>query len=405
MTIRVAEAGARRSAAATALQVRLATPSHVRPARSVPADVFTLMGADGQPFESAEPGALGGHRRRHGYGRLDCPAALRWIERGHYVRHRVFFADEASAVAAGYRPCAACLPERHAAWKRGDWPPPARRSHRLDHVPGMLDWLRARAVPGVESIDGDVYRRVLALPHGPALVEIDLGSDGARVRVPAADARDRGAAVAACRRLLGVDRDWDDARSALSDDALLGPLIRAHPRLRVPGAVDGAELAVRAIVNQQVSLGAARTVLGRLVDSYGSAVRHLPLRPFPPAQRLAFADPELLPMPRSRAQALVAVCRLVACGELDLAPGADPAAAREVLMGVPGIGDWTASYVAMRALGDPDAFLPTDLGIRRALESLGQPGERRSVEALAERWRPWRTYAAQLLWAGAARVR
>jgi AraC family transcriptional regulator, regulatory protein of adaptative response / DNA-3-methyladenine glycosylase II len=357
------------------------------------------MGADGLPFESAEPGALGGHRRRHGYGRLDCPAALRWIERGHYVSHRVFFADEPSAIAAGYRPCAACLPERYAAWKRSDWPPAVLRGRRLDRAPGMLDWLGARAVPGVEAIEGDVYRRALSLAHGPALVEIDLGADGALVRVPAADSRDRDAAVAACVQMLGVDRDWEEARAALSDDPLLGPLVEAGPRLRVPGSVDGAELTVRAIVNQQVSLGAARTVLGRIAASHGRAVRHLPLRPFPPAERLAAVDPGSLPMPRARARALVAVCRMIAAGSLDLSPGADPAAARSTLMAVPGIGDWTASYVAMRALGDPDAFLPTDLGIRRALESLGEPTDRRSVEALAERWRPWRTYAAQLLWA------
>src|SRR4051812_40438330 len=297
------------------------------------------MGADGLPFESAEPGALGGHRRRHGYGRLDCPAALRWIARGHYVSHRVFFADEASAIAAGYRPCAACLPERYAAWKRGDWPPPVLPGRRLDRAPGMLDWLGARAVPGVEAIEGDVYRRALSLPHGPALVEIDLGADGALVRVPAADSRDRDAAVAACVRLLGADRDWEEARAALGDDPLLGPLVAARPRLRVPGSVDGAELTVRAIVNQQVSLGAARTVLGRIAASHALAVRHLPLRPFPSAERLAAVDPASLPMPRSRARALVAVCRMIAAGSLDLSPGADPAAARSALMAVPGIGD------------------------------------------------------------------
>jgi AraC family transcriptional regulator of adaptative response / DNA-3-methyladenine glycosylase II len=107
-------------------------------------------------------------------------------------------------------------------------------------------------------------------------------------------------------------------------------------------------------------------------------------------------------MPRARARALVAVCRAIASGELDLSPGADLAEARDALLAVPGIGDWTASYVAMRALRDRDAFLPTDLGIRRALESLGRPADHRSAAALAERWRPWRTYAAQLLWAHAA---
>jgi AraC family transcriptional regulator of adaptative response / DNA-3-methyladenine glycosylase II len=364
--------------------------------------VFTLTGADGAPYPSAEPGLLGGHRRRHGYGRLDCPAALRWIARGHYVRERVFFADEATAVAAGYRPCAACLPERYAQWKRGEWPPAGRRSWRLDPAPGSLEFLRARAVPGVESIEGDVYRRTVSLPHGPALVEIDLGGDGTRVRLAAVDSRDHEAAIDRCRALLGLDVEWHEARAALAGDPVLAPLIAARPALRVPGTVDGAELAVRAVVNQQVSLAAARTVLGRLALEHGKATRHLPLMPFPPPARLAAADPETLPMPRSRARALVAVCGAIADGRIDLLPGADPAEARAALRAIPGIGDWTASYIAMRALRDPDAFLPTDLGIRRALESLGQPADRRSAERLAERWRPWRTYAAQLLWAHAA---
>jgi 3-methyladenine DNA glycosylase/8-oxoguanine DNA glycosylase len=362
-------------------------------------DVFTLTGADGCPYPSAAPGQLGGHRRRHGYGRLDCPAALRWIARGHYVRHRVFFADEATAVAAGYRPCATCLPERYAQWKQGEWPPSGRRSWRLDPAPGSLDFLRARAVPGVESIEGDVYRRALSLPHGPALVEIDLGSDGTRVRLLAADSRDCGAAIERCRALLGLDVDWEEARATLAGDPLLGPLIAARPGLRVPGTVDGAELAVRAIVNQQVSLAAARTVLGRLVAEHSEPIRHSPFSTFPRAARLAAAKPDTLPMPRARARALIALSGAIAAGRLDLAPGAD---ARAALLALPGIGEWTASYIAMRALRDPDAFLPTDLGIRRALTSLGQPADARSALRLAERWRPWRTYATQLLWAHAA---
>jgi AraC family transcriptional regulator of adaptative response / DNA-3-methyladenine glycosylase II len=311
----------------------------------------------------------------------------------------VFFADEPTAVAAGYRPCAACLPDRYALWKAGEWPPRGR-ALRLGAGPGLLGYLRARAVPGVESVAGEVYRRALSLPHGPALVELDT-RDGS-LRLLACDSRDRRAAIERCRRLVGLDADWSDARSALSGDELLGPLIARRPGLRVPGAVDGPELAVRAIVNQQVSLAAARTVLGRIAAEHSRPVRHWPLRPFPAAERLAALDPASLPMPRARARARVAVCAAVASGRLDLSPGADPARARAELLSVPGIGDWTASYVAMRALRERNAFLPTDLGIRRALESLGRPSDRRSVEALAERWRPWRSYAAQVLWAHAA---
>jgi AraC family transcriptional regulator of adaptative response / DNA-3-methyladenine glycosylase II len=252
----------------------------------------------------------------------------------------------------------------------------------------------------VESIEGALYRRALSLPHGPALVEIDLGAGA--LLILAADSRDRPSAVERCYRLLGLDDDWTEARETLGHDPLLGPLIAARPGLRVPGTVDGGELAVRAIVNQQVSLAAARTVLGRLALAHGRPVRHWSLRPFPAPDLLAAADPDALPMPRGRARALVAVCGLVASGRLDLRVGADLAEARATLLSVPGIGDWTASYVAMRALRDRDAFLPTDLGIRRALASLGRPDNRRSVEVLAERWRPWRAYAAQVLWAHGA---
>jgi AraC family transcriptional regulator of adaptative response / DNA-3-methyladenine glycosylase II len=150
--------------------------------------------------------------------------------------------------------------------------------------------------------------------------------------------------------------------------------------------VDAAELAVRAIVNQQVSLAGARTVLGRLASEYGEPTPFKSERLFPSAARLAAVDPADLPMPRVRARALVAVCRAAATGELDLA----------ALRATPGIGDWTASYFAMRALRDPDAFPAGDLGIRRALERLGNPD--------TEGWRPFRAYAAQHLWASLSDV-
>ena len=350
----------------------------------------TLIGADGAPYESERPGALGGHRRGRGYGRLDCPTALRWIARGHYVRHRVFFADEPSAIAAGYRPCAHCLPARYAAWREGgDWPDAGvaagwrtmRFAGPFD-APQLVAYLAARAIPGVERVSDGVYRRTLGLPHGPAVVELDLsGPERVGFRLAAGDPRDRRAAIARCRRLLGLDRDPSDARSALSADPVLGPFVAARPGLRVPGAVDDAELAVRAIVNQQVSLPAARTVLARIAAEHGEATPFGGDRLFPSAERLAAVDPAALPMPRARARALVAVSRLAAGGELD------PAALRAV----PGVGDWTASYYAMRALRDPDAFPASDLGIRRALARLGNPDP--------ERWRPFRAYAAQHLWA------
>jgi AraC family transcriptional regulator, regulatory protein of adaptative response / DNA-3-methyladenine glycosylase II len=355
---------------------------------------YTLIGADGAAYESDAPGALGGHRKNRGYGRLDCPAALRWIERGHYVRQRVFFADEPAAIAAGYRPCARCMPERYAAWRDGeDWPDdgvaaawlPLRFRGPFDSAQ-LLAYLAARAIPGLERVEGGVYRRALALPHGPGVVELDLGRPaGARFRLAAGDPRDRRAAIGRIRRLLGLDADPAAAHAALAGDPVLGPHVAKRPGLRVPGALDPAELAVRAIVNQQVSLGGARTVLARIVSAYGEPTPFKGERLFPTPARLGAIDPPELPMPRIRARALVAVCRAAAEAELDL----------DTLRAIPGIGDWTASYFAMRALRDPDAFPAGDLGLRRALAALGNPDP--------ERWRPWRAYAAEHLWAIGAR--
>jgi AraC family transcriptional regulator, regulatory protein of adaptative response / DNA-3-methyladenine glycosylase II len=341
---------------------------------------YTLIGADGKPYASARPGTLGGHRRGRGYGRLDCPAALGAIARGGYVRHRVFFADEPTAVAAGYRPCGRCLPERYRAWRDGgDWPRAPWRSLRVEQpfdAAHMLAHLSARAIPGVECVQANVYRRTLALPHGPALMELQLDGDRVRLRLPACDARDRREAAARARRLLGLDQDVAEARTALARDPTLAPLIAARPGLRVPGTVDAGELLIRAIVHQQVSLAAARTVLGRLVEEHGAPAFNGRLFPIP--GRLAALRPEDLPMPAARARAVIA------------AAGSSPATVED-LLALPGVGDWTASYVAMRALRDPDAFPATDLGIRRALERLGRPDP--------ERWRPFRAYAAQHLWA------
>jgi len=139
--------------------------------------VYTLIGPDGAPRRSRSPGTLGGHRRNRGYGRLDCPAALRWLAKGHYARHRVFFADEATALAAGYRPCATCLPDRYAAWKAGRLAVELRPRGAFD-ADHLLGFLAARAVPGVEAVDGRVLRRSLALPGGPATVELAFAGAG-----------------------------------------------------------------------------------------------------------------------------------------------------------------------------------------------------------------------------------
>ena len=234
----------------------------------------------------------------------------------------------------------------------------------------LLAWLAARAVPGVEEVDGRVYRRSLRLPGGPGVAELAFEADHVRGRLWLEDQRDRGAAQERCRRLLDLDADPGAVVERLGGDALLGPLVRAAPGLRVPGAVDGAELAVRAVLGQQVSVRAARTGAGRLVAEHGEPLarpRGAVTSLFPAPEALGALDPARLAMPRARAEALVGLCRALAGGELCLDPGADRPQARRRLLALPGVGPWTAGYIAMRALGDPDVFMPTDLGVQLSL--------------------------------------
>jgi AraC family transcriptional regulator, regulatory protein of adaptative response / DNA-3-methyladenine glycosylase II len=271
-------------------------------------------------------------------------------------------------------------------------------------APGLLGFLGTRAVPGVEAIEGDAYRRVLTLPHGLGIAELAPATDGDHIRctLRLADLRDLAAAVQRCRRLLDLDADPVAVAEVLGADPLLAALVAHAPGRRVPGAVDGAELAVRAVLGQQISVAGARTLAGRLTTALGEplpapdgTLRHA----FPTATALAAADPTSLPLTRARAFSLVTLCGALARGDLALHPGADRTATRERLLTLPGIGPWTIEYVAMRALGDPDAFPATDLGIRKAVEQLGHHDDGPTVTALAERWRPWRAYAVQHLWA------
>jgi AraC family transcriptional regulator of adaptative response / DNA-3-methyladenine glycosylase II len=256
-----------------------------------------------------------------------------------------------------------------------------------------------------------MFRRSLRLPHGAGVVELRPHGGGpapsgyveATFRLE--DLRDLGTAVERCRRLLDLDADPVAVTDALGDDALLGALVRAAPGRRVPGHVDGAELAVRAVLGQQVSLAGAATLAGRLVATYGEPLAR-PLgrvtHVFPTAAALAAADPSTLAMPVARRRALLGLAAALASGEVELDAGVDRARARAALHALPGLGRWTVEYVAMRALRDPDAFLPTDLGVRHALDGLGADGRPAAAERLAERWRPYRAYAVQHLWASLA---
>jgi AraC family transcriptional regulator of adaptative response / DNA-3-methyladenine glycosylase II len=247
---------------------------------------------------------------------------------------------------------------------------------------------------GVEEVIGGTYRRTARLVRGGAVIAVTPEASGVRCELRLDDPSDADDAAGRCRRLFDLDADPSAIAAGLARDPLLAPLVRRHPGLRVPGAVDGFEMAARAIVGQQVSVAGARTVLGRLVAEYGEPLAQPDgglTRRFPAPAAIAEADPAGFPFPRTRAEALVTVARLVARGELRLDGEADPAEVRAALTAVRGVGPWTASYVAMRALGDPDAFLPGDVGIRHALARLGSAAD-------DERWRPWRSYAVMHLW-------
>jgi AraC family transcriptional regulator, regulatory protein of adaptative response / DNA-3-methyladenine glycosylase II len=269
----------------------------------------------------------------------------------------------------------------------------------------LIEFFARRAVPGVEEVVGGVYRRSVPLPGGAGVVELRSGAggeDAVEGRLYLDDERDRDAALATCRALLDLDADPHAISAALGGDPVIGPLVRAAAGRRVPGVADPNELAIRAVLGQQVSLAGAATLAGRLVADCGVALEHprgSVTHLFPPAEAIAEIDPERLAMPAARRRAVIGLAAALASGEVVLDPDGDREAIRARLLSLPGIGPWTVEYVAMRALRDPDAFLPTDLGVRHALTKLGLDGRPRAASALADQWRPYRAYALQHLWA------
>lgn len=266
---------------------------------------------------------------------------------------------------------------------------------------GILAFLSARAVAGIEDVSGRTYRRSLRLPHGTGTIGLSPGDGHVLCSLKLDDLRDLTSAVQRARRLLDLDADPVAVDAALASDPALAPSVLSVPGRRLPGAVDGTEIAVRAVVGQQVSVAAARTVLSRLTARYGAELSTADgqlTHVFPTAQVLATVDPEDLPMPRSRGRALVALCAAIESGDVVLDPGVDSAEAEQALLAVPGIGPWTATYIAMRALSTPDSFIHSDLGVRRGAEELGLPFEPTALLAHAEQWRPWRSYAVLHLW-------
>ncbi|MDT5035082.1 MAG: AraC family transcriptional regulator [Micromonosporaceae bacterium] len=316
------------------------------------------------------------------------------------------------------------------------------------HAASLFGFLAARAIPGVEHVDADGYHRTLRLPHGPGTASLTAGNgtagggtpggraagngtaggrttgdgtagdgttgdgttgDGTagggyvRATLRLTDVRDLAPAVARCRRLLDLDADPQAVDAALAADPALAADVAAAPGVRLPRAVDGFELAVRAIVGQQVSVAAARTVLAKLAQATSTAGpspvpdKNLSLL-FPDAAAVAAAPDDAFGMPAARRRTIRALAAAVAGGDLLLDDGADRTETARKLRELPGVGPWTAGYTALRALGDPDVFLPTDLGVRRGAVALGLPDAIAALTDRAAAWRPWRSYALIRLW-------
>jgi AraC family transcriptional regulator of adaptative response / DNA-3-methyladenine glycosylase II len=277
------------------------------------------------------------------------------------------------------------------------------------HAQSLLEFFAARAIAGVESVDAETYRRALRLPHGTATVALTPRPGYVAATLRLADVRDLAPAVARCRRLLDLDADPVAVDAALAADPALAEGIAKEPGVRLPRAVDGFEIAVRAIVGQQISVAGARTVLARLLPDPVDRIDREPdpdalvpipppLQPFPSAAEVLALPDKAFAMPVARRETIRTLARAVDDGVLDLDPGADRAETERRLTGLPGIGPWTAGYVALRALGDPDVFLATDLGVRRGAQALGLPDEPKALDTHAAHWSPWRSYAVIRLW-------
>ncbi|HSM30052.1 MAG TPA: AlkA N-terminal domain-containing protein [Woeseiaceae bacterium] len=270
----------------------------------------------------------------------------------------------------------------------------------------LLAFFAARAIPGVESIDGDRYRRTVSVDGQPGVIEVRQERGNVLLALHGVGTQNIFPVVQRCREIFDLDAPMQEIARVLSQDAVLARLLRDNPGVRVPGAWDGFELAVRAVLGQQISVKAATTIAGRIVKAYGEPVQsngfsgltHL----FPAPEKLARARFNNIGITGSRAATLRRLVQAVADGSLSFDVSQDPAAFRESLLTIPGIGEWTAQYVAMRALKNPDAFPAADLGLLRAFDGPGRQRLRPAeLEDMSQAWRPWRAYAALLLWSPA----
>jgi AraC family transcriptional regulator of adaptative response / DNA-3-methyladenine glycosylase II len=292
--------------------------------------------------------------------------------------------------------------ERARRGKHASVPTPGALSFRLPfRKPFAPDDLFARlvstGVPGVEEFRDGAYRRTLRLPNGNCIAELAATPDYVACRLILDDVRDLTTAIARCRRLLDLDADPEAVDEALSADDALAPLVRKKPGTRIRRTVDEVETAVRVVLGQQVSLGAARTHAGRLVAACGAPLADPAgglTHTFPSIDELATFDCTSLKIPAARQRSMRGLIEGLVDGRVRLDAGADWNHAREQLLALPGIGPWTAEMIAMRGLGDPDAFPATDMGVVKAAAELGIT----AIDAHAAAWSPWRAYATHYLW-------
>jgi AraC family transcriptional regulator, regulatory protein of adaptative response / DNA-3-methyladenine glycosylase II len=274
----------------------------------------------------------------------------------------------------------------------------------------VLSFLAARAIPGVELVSGNSYRRSIALGGNSGVVAVtpaDHSRVDVAIRFP--DMAVLPQIIARVRRVFDLAADPDAIGAHLSLDPMLAPLVAVRPGLRMPGAWDGFELALRAIFGQQITVAAATRLLGRLVAQFGATLpaaaregeglSHL----FPTPVRIAGADLTTLGMPGARAMAATSLARVIAADPAIFGRGASLEQAIAKLRRLPGIGEWTAQYIAMRELREPDAFPAADIGLLRAMAVDGRRPSPAQLLSRAERWRPWRAYAALHLWAEGTR--
>jgi AraC family transcriptional regulator of adaptative response / DNA-3-methyladenine glycosylase II len=272
--------------------------------------------------------------------------------------------------------------------------------------PAMIAFLRARAIPGVEVVSDETYARTIDIDGAHGMVSISRTQGAAlEATVHARKLSALPSIIARLRRVFDLAADPEIIQAHLAEDAVLAPLITQRPGLRVPGAWDGFELAVRAVLGQQITVAGAIGLAGRLVRCHGAPLD--PAMPaiaglthvFPRAEALAAADLADIGMPRARRNALSALAGAVAADPKIFGPRRSLEDAVAQLRTLPGIGEWTAQYIAMRELREPDAFPAADIGLLRALaDAEGRRPTATELLARAERWRPWRAYAAQYLW-------